>query len=41
MFRLMNKISGSTLPVVQKGFSSVAPKPIINPPIKYTEVGSY
>ncbi|XP_022178622.1 aldehyde dehydrogenase, mitochondrial [Myzus persicae] len=38
MFRLMNKISGSTLPVVQKCFASSAPKPIINPPIKYTEL---
>lgn len=41
MFRLMNNITAagpSTMAVVLKRFASSVPKPIINPPIKYTEV---
>lgn len=43
MFRFINKITGLTRPTatVHKCFASSAPKPIINPPIKYTEVIKY
>ncbi|VVC33461.1 Aldehyde dehydrogenase N-terminal domain,Aldehyde dehydrogenase, cysteine active [Cinara cedri] len=37
-FRTVNKIVNSTLSILQKGFASSAPKPIVNPPIKYTEL---
>lgn len=41
MFRLVNNITAagpSTMAVVLKRFASSVPKPIVNPPIKYTEV---
>jgi len=38
MFRLTRKICVSTLPIVGKRYANYASKPIVNPPIKYTEV---